>query len=107
MPNRARYSVGASRFSLPSNLSPPGPAIASPGRGGGPVEVSSLSLSLSPRNEEPGGVWEGLTLTHPLTGDEKNLVGGWVVGVKSAEGGGGMVIICVSPHREREESGEF
>eukprot|EP00903_Cladosiphon_okamuranus_P014764 g13681.t1 len=63
IPNRARYSVGASRFSLPPNLSPPCHAIASPG---------GAAPEISPRNE-PGSVWEGLMLTHPITGDEKNL----------------------------------
>lgn len=36
-------------------------------------------LGVSPRNgaaEGGGGVWEGLMLTQPLTGDEKSLVGG-------------------------------
>ncbi|CAM9662911.1 unnamed protein product [Pylaiella littoralis] len=60
VPTRARHSMGVSRFSLPSNMSPPKAFTAKDGAQG------------LPRNEA-GAAWEGLMLTHPLTGDEKNL----------------------------------
>ncbi|CAM9125621.1 unnamed protein product [Ectocarpus sp. 12 AP-2014] len=64
IPSRARYPVGPSRFSLPPNMSP-GPANASTD---GTKNDSENGPEISPRHR-----WEGLTLTHPLTGDEKNL----------------------------------
>ena len=64
--NRARYSAGFSRFSLPSSLSP----------SRGDASIIEEDVDGSTPQEKARGVLEGLlTLAHPITGDEKELVG--------------------------------
>lgn len=67
VPNRTRYSVGVSRYSLPPNM----PPNASPTKS----EQGDVAKSEFLWQHRVGDVWEGLKLKFPLTRDEKKLVG--------------------------------
>ena len=55
---------------------------------GQPMALGSEPIGEGSPCDKRGGVWEGLTLTHPLTGDEKSVVGFSVNGVFPGGGGG-------------------
>ncbi|CAM9767632.1 unnamed protein product, partial [Scytosiphon promiscuus] len=81
VPRRDRYSFGVSRFSLPSNLSPgrSNAAASTVGTEGNHLDGDCGGAAAAEGEDaswrrEAGGLWEGLSLlTHPLTGDDKNL----------------------------------